>query len=216
MQTSQPRLEVLIDVFEEQEQRASIVAQLTVRELIESILQEFRSLAYLSDTPTDYVLVRAHDGSPLDEQVPLAQQIKSNERLVLVEGDVQLPAGTQRPSKHIYLRDDETATVYKLHWYPAIIGRSDNTIGLNDHVAVDLTYHARGLRVSRRHAEVIEEQGHFFIKSLSQNATTIIDAQGQKTLLTDAPVPLADGQSISLDQSEIMLKFIIRNEAGPV
>jgi hypothetical protein len=216
MSTPQSRLQVIVDVFEEQGQRASIVPHLTVGELIESILHEFRSLAYMSDTPAAYSLIRAGDRSPLNGSVPLGQQIKAGERLVLVEAQPHLPEGTQMPRKHAYLRDEATGKVYKLHWCPAIIGRRDSSLPQNERIAVDLAPHERGLRVSRRHAQIGEEQGRFFIESLSQNPTTIYDTQGQHTTLNGRSFPLDHGQLISLDQSQIVLKFIVRDEEAVV
>ena len=149
---------------------------------------------------------------PLDERVPLGQQIKPNERLRLVEAEPVLPPGTQRPTKHAYLRDDATGKVYKLRWCPAIIGRPDSGLPHNDRIAVNLAQHERGMRVSRRHAQITEQTGRFYIEGLSENQTTIKDAQGRATMLDGRPLPLDHGQIVSLDQSQIELKFIIREE----
>lgn len=212
MSNAPARLEVVVDVFEEKGKRASIVAQLTARELIEAIVQEFRTLPYLSDTPDGYALIRARDGQPLDPTTPIGQQFKAGERLVLVENEPQLPAGAQRPTKHVYLREEATGKVYKLHWYPAIIGRPDASLLNNEQLAVNLATHERGLRVSRRHAQITEQNGRFFVQSLSQNPTTLKDAAGHATVLNGQILPLEPGQIISLDQSEIALKFVVRPE----
>lgn len=212
MSTAQPRLELSIDVFEEKQQRALVMPMLTVHELIEAILKEFRSLAYLSSAPGAYTLLRARDGAALEPARPLVQQLTSGDHLVLAEDEPPLPAGTQRPTRHAYLREEGGDKVYKLHWCPAIIGRPDDTLPHNERLTVNLASHPRGLRVSRRHAQITERDGHFYIEGLSHNATTIKDTQGGETRLDNQPIPLAHGQLITLDQSQITLKFILRDE----
>lgn len=212
MSMAQPRLEVAIDVFEEKTRRASILPQLTAGELIEAIVQEFRSIVYLSDAPEGYSLVRAGSQTPLERTIPLGQQLKPGERLVLVENEQPLPEGTQRPTTPAYLRDEASGTVYKLHWCPAIIGRPDKDLAHNERIAVNLAGHERGLRVSRRHAQITQQDGRFLIESLSSNLTVIKDAQGHEAPLTDRSVPLEHGQTIVLDKSQIALKFVVRGE----
>ncbi len=212
--SAQTRLEITVDVFEAKNNRALIVPQLTPREMIASILDEFRSLAYLSQMPDSYALLRARDGLVLDEASPLGQQLKPGERLILAEYQPELPKETLQPSRHAYLREEASGEVYKLHWLPAIIGRVDASLSDNDRVAVDLAAHQRGLRVSRRHAQIIEENGRFFIESLSQNATTIRDSQGRETALNSGALPLEPGDIVSLDQSQIALQLIVRDDAG--
>ncbi|HEY0607059.1 MAG TPA: FHA domain-containing protein [Herpetosiphonaceae bacterium] len=212
MSAAQPRLELSIDVFEEKQQRALVMPTLTAHELIEAIIKEFRSLAYLSGSPSAYTLRRSRDGAALEPAQPLVQQLTSGDHLVLAEDEPPLPEGTQRPSKHAYLREEGGDKVYKLHWCPAIIGRPDDTLPHNERLVVNLASHPRGLRVSRRHAQISEDNGRFYIQGLSQNATTIKDAQGGEIRLDNQPVPLEHGQLITLDQSQITLKFILRDE----
>ncbi len=214
MSTAQSRLEVMIDVFENKNNRALIVPQLTVRELIEAIVQEFNALGYLSAAPAGYSLARGRDGGRLDPATPLGQQVKAGERLVLVEDEPRLPEGTRRPSRHAYLRDETSGKVYKLHWCPAIIGRPDANLPHNDRIAVDFAAHDHSIRVSRRHAQISEENGRFFIESLSPNPTTLKDAQGRETALNGRTLPLEHGDIVSLDQSQIALKFIVRDESA--
>lgn len=208
--SAQTRLEITVDVFEAKNNRALIVPQLTPREMIASILEEFRALSYLSNVPDAYALLRAKDGAPLDDGAPLGQQLKQGERLVLAENQPELPEGTWQPQRNAYLRDESTGEVYKLYWSPAIIGRVDAGLADNERVAVDLGTHERGLRVSRRHAQISEENGRFFVESLSQNATTIRDGQGRETLLNSRSLPLEPGDVVSLDQSQIALQLIVR------
>ena len=210
MSGSQKRLELHVDVFEKTEQRALTLPSLTPPEFIEAILQEFRELEYLSDSPTDYHLLKADDQSPLVADEKLNQQINNGGRLVLVEEEAPLPDGTKRPTHPIYLREQVTGKVYKLNWLPAIIGRPDKNQALNSQVAVDLERYKTGLRVSRRHVQIAEKDGQYFIRSMSRNPTALKDNEGNMMPVTEAQRPLHNGDIIHLERSNIALKFIIR------
>jgi hypothetical protein len=210
MSGSQKRLDVRVDVFEKTEQRAMPLPDLTPPEFVEAILQEFRELEYLSDTPANYHLAKAADQSPLAIEEKLARQVANGEQLVLVEEENPLPDGTQRPTHPIYLREQISGKVYKLHWLPAIIGRPDKNQPLNDQVAVDLEPYKTGLRVSRRHAQITEKDGQYFIRSMSRNPTALKDSEGDMMPVLDEKRPLHNGDIIHLERSNIALKFIIR------
>lgn len=210
MSGSQKRLELRVDVFEKTEQRALPLPTLTPPEFVEAILQEFRELEYLSDSPANYRLVKAADQSPLETEEKLDQQLTPGERLALVEEETPLPTGTRRPTHPIYLREQVTGKVYKLHWLPAIVGRPDKNQALNDQVAVDLERYKTGLRVSRRHIQITEKDGQYFIHSLSRNPTALKDEEGNMTPVTEEKRPLHNGDVIHLERSNIALKFIIR------
>ncbi len=206
----QTRLDLRIDVFEEENQLAKALPDLKPSELVEAVLQEFRELEYLSGSSADYKLLRAEDGEPLDDEDELRHQIGENGRLIMVEEEKPLPPGTARPSRPIYLRDTVIGNVYKLHWLPAIIGRPDKNQPHNEWVAVDLERYKTGLRVSRRHAQISEENGQFFISAMSRNPTLVKDAAGDMVPVTGEKRPLHNGDIIHLERSNIALKFIIR------
>ncbi|MCB0227298.1 MAG: hypothetical protein KDI02_26615, partial [Anaerolineae bacterium] len=92
--SNQDRLEVRVDIFEKTNQRALALAEVTPPEFVASILQEFRELEYLSDSPADYRLLKAGDRTPLDNESKLGGQLKGKENLVLVENELPLPAET--------------------------------------------------------------------------------------------------------------------------
>lgn len=211
MSAVQSRIELFIDVFEEKDQRALVLPTITGAELVQEILQAFRTLGYLSDNPGDYQLLRS-DQSPLENAAPVGKQLANRARLVLVEHAPPLPEGAQPLTKPIYLREEGTGSVHKLGWQPAIIGRPDPKLPHNELIAVNLAAHERGLRVSRRHAQITEENGQFHIQRLSENQTTIKDDQGTATVLNASKHPLEPGQIISLDASQIALRFIVREK----
>jgi hypothetical protein len=210
MSTNQLRLEVRVDVFEKTNQRAIALSNLTPPQLIEAILQEFRELEYLGTVPTDYQLRKAQDRSSLADDQPLGEQLQTGERLLLVENGVPLPAGVKPPSQPAYLREQTTGRVYKLNWLPAIIGRPDKSQPGNEQIAVDLEGYKTGLRVSRRQAQITEENGQFFIESLSGNPTAIKNGDGTGGTPISNKHPLHHGDIIFLERSNIALKFIIR------
>jgi hypothetical protein len=210
--TNQARLELLIDVFDKKAQRALALPTITPPELVEAVLQEFREIEYLGAAPNEYSLLKAADHAPLNNDSQIGQQLAPNEQLLLSENVAPVPKNAQRLTQHVYLREQAAGTVYKLHWQPAIIGRPDKQTR-NELLAVNLGAHAAGAHVSRRHAQISEENGSFYITSLSQqNPTSIRDAKGAIIAMLGAQKhPLQHGDIISLDYSRIMLKFIIRS-----
>jgi hypothetical protein len=210
MSGSQKRLEVRVDIFEKEGQRALPLPSLTPPEFVEAILQEFRELEYLGDSPANYHLLKAADLSPLEIEEKLDKQLINGDRLVLIEEEAPLPNSTKRPTHPIYLREQVTGKVYKIHWLPAIVGRPDKNQALNDQVAVDLERYKTGLRVSRRQVQITEKDGQYFIHSLSRNPTSLKDEEGNMTPVSEEKRPLRNGDIIHLERSNIALKFIIR------
>ncbi len=211
MSSSQKRLELKIDVFEITGQSAMPLPTIKPPELVEAILQEFRELEYLSDRVADYHLVKADDASPLNDEEQLRNQLINDNRLAIAENEEPLPQDTSRPSDPIYLREQVSGKVYKIHWQPAIIGRPDKNQSHNDHVAVDLESYKTGLRVSRRHAQITEKNGDYFIQSMSRNPTSIKGDEESPIPVTTEKRPLQNGDIIHLERSNITLKFIIRH-----
>ncbi len=212
------RQDLRIDVGDVQAQLAQALPQITPPELIASILEEFTEFEYLGPPVDDYILIRHADQTPLDEALSLKQQVAPDEHLALVERQVPLPPGTRSPSKRLYLREKATGgsqgdiRVYKLHWLPAIIGRSNQDMTDNDMVSVNLSSHSNGIRVSRRHAQIVEEQGQFAVESLSPNNPTIVQSGEHAKTLDTSKHALQHGDVIYLVRSEIALQFIIRDE----
>jgi hypothetical protein len=206
----QQRIEVKIDLLDRGNQRALALPTITSSELIAAILQEFDEVDYLGKSADDYVLVKVEDNKALEPSIALSQQLGANPHLVLKEKDLALPDGARVPAVAAYLRDVKAATVYKLHWVPAIIGRPDKNQSQNQLVCVNLEAHPSGVRVSRRHASISAEQDHFYIESLSNNPT-LLRRETQTIELTSERQPLQDGDVIVLGRSDIALKFVVRD-----
>jgi pSer/pThr/pTyr-binding forkhead associated (FHA) protein len=213
---SSPRVSLKIDVFDKPAQTAQALKELTPQQLIGAILGEFHELEYLSDSPADYRLVRADTGAPLENNAQLADQTWDNMHLRLEELDSYLPEGTERPSRPIYLRELRTGKSYKIHWQPAIVGRSSEGQPFNRRIAVDLRNYPTGLRASRRHLHIEEEGDSYILDVVSNNPVTLIrDGQEVVTAATHGRIPLRNGDTIRLDRSEIQLKFIVRGGDTP-
>ncbi|MEZ4726305.1 MAG: FHA domain-containing protein [Caldilineaceae bacterium] len=184
---------------------------LTPSALIAAILQEFTVVEFLSNAPTQYALQL--DGALLDPALPLVQQVRTGDHLVLLEKEAPIPPGAQRPSHALYLREQNSGIVYPLPWVPAVIGRPDRDQPHNEWLAVNLTDHRSGVRVSRRHAQITEEQGQFYVASLSNNPT-YLRQDILTTEVTAEPQRLHHGDVIILERSYIALKFIVREASG--
>jgi hypothetical protein len=210
MSASQTRIDLRIDVFEAENQWAKPLASLKPPELIAATLQEFRELEYLSGQPDDYLLLKKDDMTPLNPEESLKEQALNSARLVLQERERPLPLGTKRPSHPIYLRDQTSGKVFQIPWVPAIIGRPDPNQAHDDWLAANLESYPSGLRVSRRHAQIMEKNGRFYILSLSRNPAILKKADGSEMPVGDSPTPLSSGDVVFLERSNISLKFIER------
>lgn len=212
MDNNPQRIELMIDIFEQRNQPAFALADLLPTGLITAILNEFAELEYLSASPANYQLLRTDNLTPLQEGIALKEQLTDGCHLHLVEQEKSLPTGTTTFSKPIYLRDQESGQVFPLRWNPAIIGRESPNVADNELVAVNLEMHPAALRVSRRHARIIEEGESFFLEALNQQNPTLVRQQAEPILVSEERHPLQHGDVIVLERSEISLKFIIRNE----
>jgi pSer/pThr/pTyr-binding forkhead associated (FHA) protein len=210
------RLELHIDVFKEADQIALVLPDLKPPQLVGAILQEFRELEYLGDTPAAYHLLQSKTGEPLNDEVPLGEQLQGGARLRLEERETTLPVGTSPPSQPIYLREQPTGKAYRLAWQPAIIGRVSENQPLNELVAVDLRLYPTGLRASRRHVKISEEKGTYYVETISRNPASLLrDDQVAVELAFQQKHILQPGDIIRLDRSDISFKFIVRQDPPP-
>lgn len=76
----------------------------------------------------------------------------------------------------------------------AVIGRNDPTVGPVD---IDLTSLSGGEFVSRRHAEISFEDGHWLIRDLGSSNKTFVQEQDKDLAPIEADTELSDGQFLS-------------------
>ena len=208
MSNPSTRLNLYIDIFDQLKQHALALPTLSGRELVAEILKEFRELEFLSDDPTRYQLLKVEDHTPLLADKTLGEQLKDGQYLLFEEITPRLPDGATSPSQTLYLRESSTGKVFTLHWLPALIGRPHVDALDNDLLAVNLESFKTGMRVSRRHAQIIEEAGQFLVESLSQNPTTVEDSEGNR--IPSIHQRIQSGDQIHLERSGISFKCIIR------
>lgn len=212
MSPQQARIKCYVDVYEETNQLANAASELKPPQLIAAILEEFHAQEQLSDNPQAYLLVNKETGQPLDDETPLGRQLHDLDRLALVERTQPLPAGAARPARPVYLRELRTPRTFAVPWLPAIIGRLSEHQPHNELVAVDLRAYPAGLRVSRRHARLTELDGRYYIENLSNNPVSLVTpGQAAPVAVGPNPVPIAPGDVICLDRSDIELKLIVRD-----
>lgn len=214
MGASKDRLEIKVDVLDQPDQRALALADLMPEDVIAAILQEFREIDYLGIDPADYQLAYADTGKELEGNLPLRSQVTEGAHLKLCERERALPGGGRRPDDVLYLREMASGRVFKLHWLPAIVGRPDRNLRDNQLLAVNLETLPAGLRVSRRHVMIEEQNGQYSVRCLSGNPATLRRTTGDsRPLNTAIQTPIAGGDVLYLDRSEIALKFIVRHDA---
>lgn len=212
MSADQSRLELRIDIFDHPVQRALALPNLRPAELIAAVIAEFDEIEYLGGNPAQYQLLKTSGKTLLDENLPLGKQLVSGEQLTLAEREHPLPQGTKRPSRPIYLRDQTSGAVYKLQWLPAIIGRPDTGRQDNERIAIDVSDHDTGQRVSRRHVQIVESNGQFYAEHLAQNPTLVKNSAGVTTRVERERQPIDNGDVIVLENSQISFKVIVPDQ----
>jgi hypothetical protein len=197
-------LALTFDIFDETGQRASVRPSLTVAELIDHILQEFEGLdPALSE---QYGLVLADGERPLEGEKSLHEQgVQAGDRLVF--GWAGASGGGQRRSLSLRgarLQERGGQAQFALTWQPALIGRPDADHAHNELLAVDVSWLPQGKRVSRRHAQITEQAGVFYLEALNPQNPTLLNG---RPLQHGKPVMLRRGDLIGLGHSGLELRF---------
>ena len=164
-------IEIRLDVFEHVGQRARVMKSLKVDELIDEVLKEFDDVP--SESPERFALYLKGNKRPLAKEHTLIQaDIQPQDELVFeyVRQDIR---EMLEPQQYAFLRDEETGRLYGIEWTPAIIGRPTNEAEHNIMLAVNLLVHPQGMTVSRKHAQILFEDGRYFLETLTDNNLTI-------------------------------------------
>ena len=196
-------LEVTIDVFDEAGQRASVLRSLPVRGLIDEVVREFEGLE--KSAAQSYALYLKDGNKLLDPNQTLGEQgIADHDELVF--GWVQAARAPGRlvisGSRTAVLREEQSGLIFPIEWQPAVIGRPHTDPALNRMLAVDVSSLPNSRRVSRRHAQITEREGQYFLESLSAHNPTYV-AGVQVT----GKRPLKPGDRLHLGGSGIVLVF---------
>jgi hypothetical protein len=216
MDLSTERLRVTVDIFDKPNQQARPLAALTVREFIAAILAEFQGdFDQLGSDPSQYYLAKV-DGTTgnhvaLKATEPLATLEVEGAHLLFCEAHMTAPVMTDTPGHAIYLREPSRGKVFPLQWLPALIGRPNHDEADAPPPAVDLSAYPTGLRVSRRHAQIVEQGGRYYVESLSPtNPLLVRDGAGNTVQVQEQKQLLQNGDLLILEHSEIQLQFLLR------
>lgn len=215
MADTDERIECFIDVFNLPGQRALARKVISTAEMVQAIIDEFSGeIAYLGKNAASYQICQRDNGHPLDASRPLGEQVQTGSRLVLVEKTKRQPRESELLPNPFYLREMSHGYVYKIPWLPAIIGRSDPSMSENEMVAVDLQNLASGVRVSRRHLQMLVRDGVVYLELCSRNPATLIRASdGSKEELQEHRLlALHHGDTLKLERSDVMLQVIFQPE----
>jgi pSer/pThr/pTyr-binding forkhead associated (FHA) protein len=199
-------LEVVVAVFDETDQRASVRRSLTVAKLIQAILSEFQELD--DETPEHYGLYPEGGGRPLERNKTLADQgVQPGDRLVFSWARDPFRQ-LRRPLTEgvsFALQEVTTQVLFPIEWQPALIGRPDRDPAHNELLAVNLEYLSGSRRVSRRHAQITERAGVWYLEALAPMNPTLL--KGQRLSL-GREYQIHSGDAIDLGNSGITLTAI--------
>ena len=184
---------IVSELFDEREQEASIRTNLTVRALIEEIRREFDLNA------DEYVLKRQGEDQPLNPARTLAQLgIQTGSVLVFERERMRLSEQVVRRGGHFFrgitgakvavLVEERSGQEFYIRWQPAIIGRpSANNPASAEALAVNVGTLPDAKTVSRKHAQITEQKGRYFLEGLAPRNPTYLNgqklAQGEKRAL---------------------------------
>lgn len=170
-------IELNIDVFDVTDQRAKVRKTLTIRGLMDEILREFDDLD--RKTPEVYSLFLKGSNKPLPRDQNLSQlDVQARDELVF-KYTRQTNRRKISGAPEAFLKEERTDKVFDLLWQPAIIGRPDSDPVHSELLAVNLEPFRDSQRISRRHAQILVEDGAYYIESLAQNNPTYINKDRQ-------------------------------------
>ena len=217
MSTSAVRLRVTVDIFDKLAQPARPLTSLTVAAFVAAILTEFQAdFSHLGSEPTRYYLARVEQSTGhltiLPGHESLTPLLRDGDHLVFCEKNDDPPTAAAAPRHALYLREQRQNRVFPLQWLPALIGRPYHEQPDLPPPAVDLSAYPTGLRVSRRHAQIVESGGRYYVESLTPtHPLSLRDTAGNNVRVTEQKQLLQDGDTIILENSEIQLQFLVRS-----
>lgn len=200
--TNEDYIEVNFDIFEYTGQRARVKKSLTISTLIQEILREFDDIP--PDPSNKYVLYLKDLEKPLDNNKNLVElDIQTHDQLVFDRYRTLLRRNLP-PDEHAYFVESNTAEVFEIQWYPAVIGRLSTDMDHNFTLAVNLQYLPYGKTVSRRHAQIIFRDGKYWIEPLAEHNPVYLNG-------TEMPYmtgfEIKDGDKLMLGFNRITLTF---------
>lgn len=201
-------IELVLDIFDETGQQASVLKSLTIAELIEEIVSEFYELQAAS--PRAYGLSVGGDVNQLDLWKTLFEVgVQPGDSLTLgwARDRSQFKRQSVSNPDRASLIEESTRAEFPIRWQPAIVGRSDSDPTHNALLAANLEWLSRSHRVSRHHAQISERDGDYFLEGMVPKNPTFLNGDG---LVAGQQRRLANGDHITLGFSGIDLLFVTR------
>lgn len=181
--------------------RAQVRPSLAVANLIVEIAREFE----FTDSE-GFELYRKGSATALTRSESLSKQhIRPGETLTFIRPALlhRLPIST---TKRAVLQIRSNKEIYPIHWQPAVIGRTDADPIHMALLAINLEWIENNRRVSRRHAQITEEDGTYYIESLTPNNPTRLN---RTQLDHGEKYPLKSNDRIFLVNSRVQLTFLL-------
>lgn len=195
-------IDVRMDIFEYEGQRARVQKSLTIAGLKDEILREFDDIP--ADMVEDYAIYMKGMEDPLDETKTLIElDIQPQDELVFdhLRSFIRqmLPKG-----QVAYLMEETSGKIFEIQWQPAIIGRPSTDIDHNIVLAVNLKSLPDGNYISRRHAEVLVENKQYYLRPLAEYNPVFLNG---KKLSHDKKYEIKNGDKLTLGPRKITLFF---------
>ena len=154
------------------------------------------------------VLIRKSENELLTlAKTLVAQNVQENERLLVLKSR-RLPLESKFRAQ---LVEVEMGDTYPIEWQPAVIGRP-GYVRDKELLAADLTWLPDGITISRNHAVIHEQKGHFFIRHIAIENQTIINGHPTEPdclLEPNRDYPLKHNTIIKLGKRQIALRFLL-------
>lgn len=193
--------ELNFDIAGEKEvQPASVNPDMLVQELIMEIGREFEI-----NPVEEFELYHKESRQALEKGESVAVATYPGETLVF-----DRPATRLRQPIHsnhrasLQLQDNKE--IYEVQWQPAIIGRPDADPVHSALLAIKLDFLDNSRRISRRHAQITEEDGTYYLELLAEKNPTFLNQEAMKV---GQKYPLKPGDRILLKNSGVVLDFLL-------
>ncbi len=203
-------IDVKIDVFEHENQRARILESLTPAGLILEILKEFDDIT--ADAPEKYAIYLKGVDRPLNSTYTLQQlDIQPQDELVFdyVRQAIRQMLDSQN---YAFLREEATGKVYDIQWQPAVIGRPDADVGHNIILAVNMKLHPAGMTISRKHAQITFSEGRYYIEPLAEHNPVFLNG---KEIPLNSRREIKNNDKLAFGRNKISMVFETQRAVGP-
>lgn len=195
-------VEVKIDIFEHTGQRAKVLRNLTVSNLIEEIFKEFDDVA--PDNPAKYGVYLKGNPKPLRNNATITELDLQPQDELIFEYRHQNVREALMPQDFASLTDTLTGRKYDIQWQPALIGRPTAEADHNLMLAVNVELLPKGMTISRRHAQITFMDDRYYIEPLAENNPVYVNG---KEMPLGSMWEIKSGDKITFGRYDVTLDF---------